>query len=207
MNLAFGASDAWAAAVYGEAHPDTVSFLQNQFTALGGAMKNSLTEVGQRFFNAGLDAFNHYNGAEAIRFARKVISKLDGGFESEYIIPCTSLELLRSASLVNQRWIMAHQEIRQRYLDQRCDGYSETYTSPDPQGIGAKHYDYRRAMDGLLQTVGEDDVFVNYLDELREGDRDRTIGEKAAIQYTWQAIDLIRAMTNEDMTNKQGGTF
>lgn len=207
MNLAFGASDAWAAAVYGEAHPDTVAFLQNQFSSLGGAMRSALTEAGQRFFNAGMDAFNHYNGAEAVRFARKVISKLDGAFESEYIIPCTSLEMMRSASLVNQRWIMAHREIRQLYLDQRCDGYSETYFSPDPKGVGEKHYDYRRAMDGLLQTVGDDDVFINYLDELREGDRKRTIGEQAAIQYSWQAIDMIRAMTNEDPTNKQGGSL
>ena len=207
MSFAFGAADAWAAAVYGEPHPDTVAFLQNQFNVLNSPTKSALTEVGKRFFQAGLNAFNHYNGAEAIRYARSVISKMNGAIDSEYIIPCTTLDALRNASLVNQRWIMAHAKMRQDYLAQRCDGYSDTYYSPDPAGVGPKHYDYRRATDGLLQTVGEDDVFINYFDELREGDRQRTIGEQAAIQYTWAAIDLIRAMTTEDLSSKSGGSL
>lgn len=201
MNLAFGAADAWSAAVYGETNPSTAAFLANQFNNFS----NVVTDAGRKFYQAGLDAFNHFNGSEAMRFARKVVSAINGAFDTPYIHEYQTLEQMQNASTLMQRWVMANPTIRGLYHRQLCDGYSETYTDVAPGCIGDQHYDYRVATQGLI-NYGEDDGWKTtiYFEELKEGDRDLLLEEQVAIQHTWSALEALAAL-GEDPTSPTGG--
>lgn len=166
---AYGAADAWAAVCYGETHSGTVDFLKNQFSTVG----NALTDYGRKFVDASKSAFNHFNGSEALRFARKVVAGVNKSYDTERIVDLTTLKELQAASLQMQRWLMANPNIRKMYHRQQCDGYSSTYVDVEPSYIGESHYDYRRVMQGI--GVEEEDGstrYDNYLEELKEGDRE-----------------------------------
>lgn len=201
MNLAFGAADAWSAAVYGETNPSTTAFLANQFNNFSGA----ITDAGKKFYQAGLEAFNHFNGSEAMRFARKVISSINGAFDTPYIHEYRTLEQMQNASTLMQRWVMANPTVRGLYHQQLCDGYSETYTDKEPGRIGDQHYDYRVATQGLVKFDEEDGWKTSiYFEELKEGDRDLLLEEQVAIAHTWSALEALAAL-GEDPTSANGG--
>lgn len=204
MQLTYGATNAFDALVYGEKHPGTVQFLKNQIESAS----NMLTSAGRSFYESAKATFEHFNGNAAINFARTAIKTIVGGnMEVQRITYLHELQHLQKASVIMQRWVMACPQVRTRYLDQTLDGYSDTYENIHGTDVGWKHYDYRRATDGLV--VFEDDgsaVVHQYHEELRDGDRELTLAEKADIYDTWSAINVLLAM-GDDPTNPSGSSL
>lgn len=202
MDLSFGAADAWNAACYGEKHTGTVEFLRSQFDTIS----NFVTEAGKNFYQKSLSAFNHYNGTDALRFARNVISNMSGG-EIDRIYEIRDLSGLQNANLQMQRWIMANPVVRQRYMRQECDGYSDTYFDAHPGKIGKDHYDYRMATTGMLQFDEKTGAacFTEYAQDLADGDRRLLFEEKCDIANTWDVTNVIFAIGEDDATSKDGG--
>lgn len=201
MNLAFGAADAWSAAVYGETNPSTAAFLANQFNNFG----NSITDAGKQFYQASLDAFNHFNGSEAMKFARRVISSINGAFDTPYIHEYSTLKEFQNSSTLMQRWVMANPTIRGLYHRQMCDGYSDTYHDVEPGLIGDRHYDYRRATQGLVKFEEDGGWKANiYFDDLKKDDRELMLEEQIAISNSWLALEALTAL-GDDPTSPNGG--
>ena len=108
-----------------------------------------------------------------------------------------------------QRYLMAEPTTRQMYIDQRCDGYSDTYVDVDPGTIGPAHYDYRRATDGLLMDSPTPDAngdygwtAVTYMEELLPDDVELTLSEQVDIQYSWQWLKAIMAEGEQDPVSR-----
>ena len=76
--------------------------------------------------------------------------------------------------------------------------------------IGEEHYDYRKVMSGVLQTVEDDEEishrFKFYIDDLEEGDRPLSSVEKLDVVNTWDWMSLMLNSDNEfDPTDPTGG--
>ena len=201
MQLAFGAADAWRSAVYGQNSASALAFLQSQYKQVG----NYVNDATKKFYQASQQAFEHYNGAEAMRYARKVLTGLNITSDAQYVIPLNSVNDFQKASDTMQRWIMASPIVRDMYNRQRCDGYSDTYQDFDPGKTGEHLYDYRRAVNGLVQFK-EDGNYqaVNYYEELRDNDRELDFGEQLAIAHTWRVAEILMNFGKDDITSKSG---
>lgn len=201
MQLGFNANDAWAAAVYGETHPSTVAFLKSHYDNFSGHVASATSD----FFKKSFEAFSHYNGSQAVAFARSVIGKMTSKTDLPYIVQYDTLSELQNASVIMQRWLMANPAVREKYQKQRCDGYSETYQDYEPDKIGRNHYDYQLATNGMIE-FGEDDRWKTtiYFNELREGDRPLILEEKIAIHHSWKLQEFYMALANDDTTSNSG---
>lgn len=112
----------------------------------------------------------------------------------------TTFEQLQNATPVMQRWVMAHPEVKQLYIDQNIDGYSNTYINVFGDGVGEQDYNWRRIMSGVSQDNGVISWVKFYNDNLLEGDRELTHSEKVIALTTHDAIDLILKNNPYDFT-------
>jgi hypothetical protein len=204
LPASLGSSDAWNAMLYGETNQNTVSFMQNQLASA----RSMFNDAGQSFLRKAEAAFNLFNGSEAIDFARKTIAKVSNFYDAPRINECITLEQFQKSSVVMQRFIMAEPSIRKLYHQQRCDGYAETYVDMHPGKIGIDHYDWRVATNSMLQF--QDDggyVARQFPDEILEGDRRLTFGEKVAIATTFEFLAAYAEQRTDDPTSPVGGKF
>lgn len=195
-----GNSQTFNSLVYGaQKHPGTLSFLENQVQQFSGA----LTEFGQAFFNSAKHLYESFNSSEAMRIARAATRKFDSLFMSDKIQSIWDLGRLQHAPLTMQRWIMAQEDVRTLYHQQRCDGYSQTYFDVEPGRRGVEQYDWRRIHHGVVQDT-EDGGWVvhHYLDEIHEGDRELEFEEKVDILNTHDVIRAYVEMGQDDPTSK-----
>ena len=122
-----------------------------------------------------------------------------------FIVELRSFEELQHANLTMQRWVMAEPSIRQMYLDQNLDGYSDTYINTSGKYVGERDYHYQLAMSGVPVDRPDGTSVVRFYhaeDELMPGDRALTHHEKIAIQRSWRnARDIARDM-GFDFTNQ-----
>ena len=111
-----------------------------------------------------------------------------------FIVELRTFEELQHANLTMQRWVMAEPTIRQLYLDQNVDGYSDTYLNTSGQYVAERDYHYQLAMTGVPVEAGDGTTITRFYhaeEDLREGDRKLSHHEKIAIQRTWvNAVDI-----------------
>jgi len=193
-----GGSAVFDSLAYGDQHPATQEFLQNQCNT----SSHVLTEAGARFMSGVTDLYNRVSGDGAIRIAKAAARSVQSIWNSDIIVELTTIGRLQHARPVMQRWIMAEPTVRNLYHQQRVDGYSGSYVDVNPGLVGEDHYDYRRATDGLV-TEREDGIWQAecYFDELLPDDTDLILDEQIEIQSTWAAlVDSLRA-GKEDPTS------
>lgn len=117
-----------------------------------------------------------------------------------YYAELNSFTAIQNANLTMQRWVMSHPEVRQLYLDQNLDGYSETYKNVFGKGVGEQDYNYRRVMDGVVQDNDNGWVIKHYIEDLMPGDKELDHYEKVQILHTYDAIDHILSSCKFDFT-------
>jgi hypothetical protein len=142
-----------------------------------------------------------------MRRAREISRRIGWIYEKDCIRPLSTLKEFQAAQPIMQRWIMANPAVREYHIRQECDGYNKTYVDIDPGKIGEDHYDYRRVMNGVLQTDDDAKPFYTIFiaDELLAGDRELDIGEKADILSGWRYVQAIIAEGVDDPTSINGG--
>jgi DNA-binding transcriptional LysR family regulator len=179
-------------------------YISNQLSAFS----QSLTDVGRKFLETSREIYEKINDAVAVRAAKAALRMSKGLFHPNAIVPLETLDELRSAQPVMQRYIMAEPMLRSLYHQQRIDGYSDTYQDIQPGIIGEDHYDYRRVMTGNIQEEvrNGEEVWVarQYLDEIHPDDRELDIQERHLVISAW---DLAKKFlqTKQDPTNIFGG--
>lgn len=200
---AFTADDAFNAFVYPEKHPSGVQFLREQFNNFTGVLTNTANE----FIQASRQQVDRFTSHAAVDFARNILKSFMGtnAVITDRVLSLFEIDQFQGASLQMQRWVMASPVVRGLYHEQRCEGYSETYVDMDPGLKGEDHYDYRRVMDGVMHITDDNWYATSYVEELKEGDRDLTHGEKVDIQNTWSRLEYLIALNKEDPTSPDGG--
>lgn len=185
---------AFDAILFPEQSPQTSFYIQNQLNAFS----QTLTDIGRQFVETSKAIYDKINDSNAIRLAKAAVRMAKGMFHPNMIIPLETIEDIRAAQPMMQRYIMAEPTLREQYHKQLVDGFSDTYADVEPGRIGEAHYDYRRVMDGIIvdevDADGEEGwVAHHYFDELRGDDRDLDLVEQTAILRTWDVIRMALA--------------
>jgi hypothetical protein len=202
-----GGAQEFNALLYSPKHPSTVDFIKNQLNNFS----NTLTDAGRTFLQDSSELIEKFNGSEAMRLSRVAYKKVSNLFQKDVIKPLCEVTEFQIAQLQMQRWIMAEPTVRTLYHQQRIDGYSETYVDVQPEATGDEHYDYRRVMDGIVTDLpvdGDSEAgwsHTQFIDDLKEGDRELDIDEQSDILITWANVKAIIDAGKEDPTSGFGG--
>lgn len=200
-----GDAGVFNALVYGqERHPGTMAYLNQQMQSFQGA----LTDFGKQFASAAQATFEAFNGADAIRAARAAIRRFDSLFLPDRIQYLGNIGHIQNAPLAMQRWIMAQDDLRKLYHEQRVDGYSDTYIDHYWNRRNFEHYDWRLIHNGQAMEVKTEDfdghVYHHFLAEVEDGDRALTHDEQVDILNTHDVVKAIVQIGQEDPTSKCG---
>ena len=145
------------------------------------------------FVNDKLTQYGLYN-----QIKQSGVNVLDNYYEE-----LLSFQQLQNANFTMQRWVMAHPEIKQLYVNQDIDGYSETYKNVFDKGVGENDYNYRRVMDGVIVSNDDDHwVVKHHLEDLLYGDKELDHTEKVKILTTYDAMDWLLGTCKFDFTSK-----
>jgi len=177
--------------LFPDQNPINQIYIQNQLAQFNA----SLTDIGKKFLEASQNIYNTINDSNTIRMAKAALKMAKGLFHPNVIVPLETIEDLRAAQVIMQRYIMAEPMLRSYYHKQRCDGYSDTYIDVEPGRVGDDHYDYRRVMDGVVVDITDTDgnyewSCKNYYEDLHTGDRELTSDEKVDVMNTWDVMKI-----------------
>jgi hypothetical protein len=119
-----------------------------------------------------------------------------------YYMELNSFTALQNANVTMQRWVMHHPQLRQLYLDQNIDGYSDTYQNVFGKDVGEADYGYRRVMDGAIQDTDNGWVVKHYIEDLLPGDKQPDHREQVIIRHTYDTVDHILSTCKFDFSCK-----
>lgn len=151
---------------------------------------DGLSERGREFIARAKETYERYHDGTMVRKARQLLRTIKNIAKPNTVQYLETKEDIQQAPPAMQRYIMACPEIRTLYQKQRIDGYSESYYDAYPDKIGFDHYDYRRARNGMLEFIKDEETgeenfqFRVFIDELLDGDRELELDEKLDIEYT-----------------------
>lgn len=146
--------------------------------------------------------FENIYSSRAMELARAAINKAGALFSPDIVKELITLTDFQTAKPQMRRIMMANPVIRQRWMDNRCEGYGESYVDFEPGAIGENHYDYRRVMDGIVHEVdGESRVKV-YFEELREGDVAYSASERIDAVSSWRNCENMMLLAAKDPTSE-----
>lgn len=169
---------------------------------------NKITDTSKTFVNSAKELYNNFTSMETITEAKNAVSKASGIMRDD-IIMYLPQDNLHNANLYMQKWIIAQPDMRKLYLDQRCDGFFNTYADNFPGDIKDDHYDYRRVMDGVL-TLDEDDdrwLIKCHTEELILPEDELSVIDKFNILDTWENVKLAIANGDDPSNPDEGGSL
>lgn len=184
--------------LYGDKSNVISNYLYQQMQA----MPQAFNDFSQRVFNAMSTSYNYIND-KLTQYG--ILNKLqESGLVviDNYYQELLTFQQLQNANLTMQRWVMAHPQIKQMYVDQNLDGYSGSYVNISGKGVGEDDYNYRRVMDGAVIPTEDGWVVKHYLEDLQIGDQELDHFKKTQIRNTWEAMDWFLETCNFDFTLK-----
>jgi len=174
--------------LYGDKSNVISNYLYNQMQNLPTAFN----AFSQKVHDSLMTSYNYVNDKLTQYGIMNQLSNSGVKIVDNYFEELLSFQQLQNANLTMQRWVMTHPQVREFYLNQNVDGYSDTYKNVFGKDAGDKDYNYRRVMDGMLQDNPDDSWVTHYYDEdLIIGDRELNHFEKVKILSTWDAMDWI----------------
>lgn len=200
-----GGEQGFSALAYGMPHPGTIDFLQGQMANL----TQRLSGAQDVFMAHAQQVFDSFYSSDALRIARAALRHVDSIWQSDSIQLLSEIGQFQNAPAAMIPYLMAEPGTRQMYIDQRIDGYSDSYVDIEPGAVGEQHYHYRRVMDGII--VMNEDTAPNahewhsdtFDDDLLEGDSDLVIVDQNDILNSWQHQIYFRSVEDgEDFTSK-----
>lgn len=183
--------------IYGKNSVDsTRNYVQKQFELLAPYFEGIPRSIYDSIKNAYDYVTNKLNSLS-------VLSKLnESNLSIENMIgEYLSFEEIAKAPINAQPWIMAHPELKRLYVEQRIQGYPDTYYNVD-KSYGESDPYYRKVMDGILVSVDDDTFKINYyLDTPQENEVELNTVEQFNILNTWDVISWLLKNTKFDFTD------
>jgi hypothetical protein len=196
-----GGQDFFDALAFGMPHQGTINFLNDHLATAS----TNLSQSAANYFATIGDAFARVDFNKTAHIVRMAHRKVKSIWQNDDIRPLYALAELQHAQPQMQRWIMAEPTTRSLFHKQQIDGYSDTYVDMQPGKVGVQHYDYRRAMNGLVvETESGGWTATTFMDQLLPNDRALTLGEQIDVQDTWNAMRERIKRKKEDPTSKYG---
>lgn len=168
------------------------TFLDNASSMI----RNSLPQAGLDFMNNWRSAYQTLDIDGAMSLMDNLQRKSDTSWDATSIRTMTTLQDTQTAGPVMQRWIMAQEEIRTRFVNQSLAGYDDAYVNYHGDAVGEDHYDWRRVKSGVGHLENDEYVKKRYGDLLYTGDEELRPSQKMSIMTTWDFLS--RALDNDE---------
>lgn len=184
--------------LYPNQHPNTNNYIVNQFNNIS----NALNDFGRQFIESSKEIYTKINDSNAARIAKAALRSVKGLFHQNTIMQLYNIDEIQNAQPIMQRYIMAEPTIRELYLKQRCDGYSDSYVNMMSIDIADSHYDYQKIMDGVIQEYTNENGEIDweskhYYYSLMEGDVELSFQDRIDILNTWDVLKQCIASGND----------
>lgn len=126
------------------------------------------------FLNTAVNIVKSLNADNIIDRASALVNKIKGFFRPNVVSYINTVEDFQVAGSVMQNYLMADPVVRERYQEQRLNGYQDTYVDPWPHLPTLQHPDYRDVMSGITQVESDGTSYrVDYFHSRMEaGDHD-----------------------------------
>lgn len=204
MRIVDGGDVAWGAIAFGEQNPINLNYFKNQFNSL----TTGLNDYARSFYSEVGNIVDKFTNSDAVRSVRNALKSAASLFNNDIIKPLYEMEEFQTATVRMQRWIMANPVVRQSFIEQKCDGFSDSYVDIYPGKIKETHYDYRRVMDGVVEFDEEDnDFYKHFYEDLVEGDKELSSYEKRDILQTWEIVEAYMKKGAQDPTSQFGASL
>lgn len=185
--------------LYGDKSRILSGYLASQLQAINPAYN----EFAARIHNAVHNAYTFVTDKLAQYGIMNEIANMGQAAIDNHYHSIQSFQELQNANFTMQRWVMAHPGVRQLYVDQNLDGYSNTYENHFGKYVGDDDYNYRRVMDGVLRETNDGRwAYTRYNEDLHPGDVPLTLFERHQVLNTWETIDWLLDTCQFDFTSQ-----
>lgn len=184
--------------MYGDKSNVVSNYLQQQMQS----MSKFVNPITDKLYNAMQASYNYVNDHLVKTGIMSSLRNTGVIAQDDYFSVLRTQQELMQANATMQRWIMAHPVIKQNYLDQNLDGYSDTYINVFGKGVGEDDHNYRIVMSGVVVDTPEYTGYTMYHDEPYPGDKPLTYDEKMTVLSTWDHMQSILDNSNIDFTHQ-----
>lgn len=198
-NVVDGDNNTFNLLAYGENNQGVMNYLNEQREMIS----SRLSDVGRQWYNSAADIYRQVDNSRAMQLLRAAERTINHYWDDDRVRYMNDIGTFQQAKPMMQRYIMADETVRSRYLQGQCSGFADTYVNYDGKDIGRTHYDYRRAVDGVVQTDEQDEnwkVSMYFEDEL-EHDIKLDRSQQADIASTWVNVRAAMKRNREDPTS------
>lgn len=199
-----GSGELFDTLAFGEVSNHVRSYVAEQQRSLG----NILSDAGKMFMAQARDLYDKFSDSSAVIKAKAITRELANIWNKDIINVLDTIESLRSANTAMIPYIMAEPMTRELFHRNKLDGYSDSYTDPEPDAIGENSYIYQNAIDGLTLEDDDGDIVRTryYIDE-DLGIEPLCIQDQMDIQQTWEHQRLLIKNKKGDFTSIWGGAL
>lgn len=197
--VVIGGTNAFDHMLYGAPSPEIHHFVNN----LHQQVTPMLTQEGLNFVQQTRNEWSKFFGEDAARLARAGARRIASLWDDNSIRQLVDIAQLQQAPVIMQPFLMAQPDIRQAYLDQKVDGYSDTYVNEHGTAVGEDHYHYQCVMSGIV-TDTEDDEWkaVTYFLEHEKVEDELNFDQKLDVLCSWNELLLRYRTGRDDPTSK-----
>lgn len=178
---------------------DTRNFLMNQYSQFTdfGSVSSSIKESFER---AKFTVSEYAQNA-----IERTVSFVGGVFADNVIRELKTMHEFQTVTGLSTRWVMAEEQTRQRWVEQRLDGYAGVYKSID-KTVGKDNNLWRMARDSMVEFDAEGNwSSTNYSYDVSENEgNDLTVAQRFIIERMWERQRAMLADEGEDFTSIDG---
>lgn len=180
---------------------------------------SNLNETGRQWLERAKNRWEDVKESNAMRSIKAAARKVLHGQGADVICELNNIGEFQHARSLNRRYVMTNPLVRNEFIKQRIDGYSNDYIDIEPGSIGDNHRDYRRVMDGIVVYKDSDDlteddvmsydVYYDVDDEFDFGIEEEPleIEEQHAILINWSFAESCLATGGDDFSSKTNGSL
>lgn len=165
-------------------------------------------ERGNAFMSQVKDRWDEYNSDAVLRRMRAIRERTKGAYYTRDMVrELTSLSEIQQAPPVMRQFIMADPWIKERYENQRTEGYGDQYINPYPGVMGQGDYYYRRMDQGMVHLAEEESAgyhYTMYYEILKHDDRELFPVERVGLKRTVDRVKYYMSLGKEDPLSATG---
>jgi len=188
-----GGRDAFNALLYNTPTAGTLDWLNNNINRA----RETLGGVADHLVEATTRLYNKVNSNAVLNAAKSLIAE-QGGSIDQYALYELDYGTIRNANYMMQQYVMTNPIVNERYHDNMCHGYEETYYDAEPGVVGKDRLDYQRVMDGVLQFDNDGNGYVQHYSN--EDEAELCISDKFNILRSWEVAENM-LLREEDPTD------
>lgn len=154
------------------------------------ALMSTVSATTASWFNKAKTFYHTITETDANQALRNLTAKSDLSWKGNNVYLCRNIQDIQASNPVQQRYLMAEPNLRQRFFDQSCEGFAATYNNVHGNAIGVNHYDYRRVTDGMLMVKDDHIEWNDFYEAIPDNDKELEMYEKADMIRNWNLVNI-----------------